>query len=116
MMVIMYSIIVFISIIVIVRVVINIVLFDSILKLMFVFMVIKKSLRRSFLKGLMLVFNLCLNLLLVSIMLVRNVFRVGERLINFIRVVILIISINVVVVKILCRCDEVINLNKGWFR
>lgn len=110
------SIMVFISIIVMVSFVISIGFLLIIEKLMLVFIVIKKRFNNKFLNGLILVLSLCLNLLFVKIILVKNVLRVGERFISFISVVIFIMSMSVVVVKIFCKFDVVINLNKGWFK
>lgn len=87
--------------------------FWSSVKLIFVFMVMKKSLSSSFWKGLMLDLSLWWNLLFVNMMFVIKVFRVGDKLISDIRSVIFMIIINVVVVKSLCNCVFVMNWRIG---
>lgn len=79
------SIVIFMVIKVIIEILIKRGWFCSNWKLMLVFIVIKNNLSSSFLKGLIFIFNLCWNLFLVNIILVRKLFRVGDSLIVSIR-------------------------------
>lgn len=106
-----------INVLMVINVIINMImsklLFSNNVKLIDVFIVIKNKLSNNFLKGLIFVFNLWWNLFLVNMILVRKVFSVGDKLIDCISKVMVIIRNNVNVVKILCIWVCVIYWNIG---